>query len=309
MRGVLYYLRCNVRRMPRLLNLEVTKRCNAKCDFCPYWQEKVGEELTDYAPVIKKFKPVVVSITGGEPLMRKDCFDIVRGIRPHCHYIGFITNGRLLSEAKARELVGAGVDHISISLDYLGEKHDEMRQIKGLYDHLSNLIPDLASRGYRIILNTVIMESNLDQILPITYKAKEWGVQVSYSAYCDIKNDDKDNMVRAQHYTQLMGVMDELKKLKRELGSVKNSDYYLNGVTPYFRDGMKPNCRAGYRWVQVSPDGYVQQCSELPRVCHFSEYSRKVIKPVTCAKCWYTCRGEAEANPLKPSRLWELIKA
>jgi len=309
MRGFWYYLRGNLRRTPRLVNLEVTKRCNAKCNFCPYWQEKAGEELADYAPVIKKFKPVVVSVTGGEPLMRKDCVDIIRGIRPYCHYIGFITNGRLLTEPKARELVGAGVDHISISLDDLGTQHDEMRQIKGLYDHLSNLVPDLASRGYRIIFNTVIMESNLNQILPIAYKAQEWGVQVSYSAYCDIKNDDKDNMVRAKRYTQLMGVVDELKRFKQSLGNVKNSDYYLNGIAPYFRDGVRPNCRAGYRWVQVAPDGHVQQCSELPKICHFSEYSRKVIKPVTCAKCWYTCRGEAEANPLKPSRLWEFINA
>ena len=143
----------------------------------------------------------------------------------------------------------------------------------------------------------------------IAYKAQEWGVQVSYSAYCDIKNDDKDNMVRTKRYTQLVGVVDELKKLKRELKSVKNSDYYLNGVAPYFRDAAKTNCRAGYRWIQITPDGHVQQCSELPRVCHFSEYSRKKIKPVKCVKCWYTCRGEAEANPLKPSRLWELINA
>ena len=309
MRGFLYYLRCNVRRMPRLVNLEVTKRCNAKSDFCPYWQEQAGEELADYAPVIKKFKPVVVSVTGGEPLMRKDCYDIVRGIRPHCHYIGFITNGRLLDEDKARELVKCGVDHISTSLDYLGEKHDRMRGVKGLYDHLSDLVPTLASKGYRIVLNTVIMESNLDQILPIAYKAQEWGVQVSYSAYCDIKNDDTDNMVRSKRYTQLVGVVDELKKLKRDLRSVKNSDYYLDGIAPYFRDAARPNCRAGYRWVQVAPDGHVQQCSELPKVCHFSEYSRRKIKPVKCAKCWYTCRGEAEAHPLKPSRLWELIKA
>lgn len=309
MRGFLYYLRCNARRMPRLVNLEVTKRCNAKCDFCPYWQEKAGEELADYAPVIKKFKPVVVSVTGGEPLMRKDIFDIVRGIRPHCHYIGFITNGRLLDEDKARELVKCGADHISTSLDYLGVKHDEMRGVKGLYDHLSDLVPTLSSKGYRIVLNTVIMESNLDQILPIAYKAQEWGVQVSYSAYCDIKNDDSDNMVRSKRYSQLMGVVDELKKLKRDLKSVKNSDHYLDGIAPYFRDAAKTNCRAGYRWVQVAPDGHVQQCSELPKVCHFSEYSRKKIKPVTCTKCWYTCRGEAEANPLKPSRLWELIKA
>jgi len=291
------------------MNLEITKRCNAKCGFCPYWQDGEHNELDDYAPVIKKFRPVVVSITGGEPLIRKDYAEIIKGIRPYCHYVGLVTNGTLLDEKRARTLVDAGVNHISVSLDYLGSQHDEVRQVSGLYDHLSSTIPKLAAKGYRIVLNTIIMESNLDQILPLAYQAKEWGVHVSYSAYCSLKKDDDDGMVRSQRYTQLVSIVDELKGLKRTLRNIKNSDHYLDGIAPYFRDGGKPNCKAGYRWVQITPDGHVQQCSELPRLCHFSEYKRSDLRPPACEKCWYTCRGEAEAHPLKPRRLWELIKA
>ncbi len=309
MRGFWYFARCNVRRMPRLVNLEITKRCNAKCDFCPYWQDGEHRELDDYAPVIKKFKPVVVSVTGGEPLMRKNYAAIIKGIRPYCHYLGMVTNGTMLNERSARTLVEAGVNHISVSLDYLGSQHDDVRRVSGLYDHLSRTLPALAAKGYRIVLNTIIMESNLEQVLPIAYQAKEWGVHVSYSAYCTLKKDDHNEMVRAQRYAQLVHIVDELKGLKRTMGTIKNSDYYLDGIAPYFRDGGKSNCRAGYRWLQITPDGYIQQCSELPRLCHFTEYRRGALRPAACTKCWYTCRGEAEAQPLKPSRLWELIKA
>ncbi|RLB09321.1 MAG: hypothetical protein DRG59_02735, partial [Deltaproteobacteria bacterium] len=52
------------------INLEVTKRCNARCDFCDYWKEPRGIELDDYVPVIKHLKPLSVSLTGGEPLLR-----------------------------------------------------------------------------------------------------------------------------------------------------------------------------------------------------------------------------------------------
>jgi len=308
-RGFWYYLRCHARRMPRLVNLEITKRCNARCSFCSCWQVESSNELTDYGPVIRKFRPVVVSVSGGEPLMRKNYAEILKGIRPYCHYLGVITNGALLNDKSAAKLLEAGVNHISISLDYLGKKHDENRNISGLFDHLESTIPQLAAKGYRIVLNTVIMESNLDQILPIAYKAEEWGVQVSYSAYCPLKKDVKEGMVMTERYTQLVGVVDELKRLKREHGHVKNSDYYLDGIPPYFRDGGRPNCKAGFNWVQITPDGYVQQCSELPRVCHFSDYKRSDLRKAVCTKCWYTCRGEAEAHPLKPKRLWELIKA
>lgn len=309
LRGFLYYVRCKARRMPILLNVEFTKHCNARCGFCSCWQLESKGELADYGPIIRKFRPVVVSVSGGEPLLRKDYPELLRGIRPWCHYLALITNGVLLNEGSARTLVESGVDQICISLDYLGKRHDEARRVTGLYDHLAKIVPALTKAGYRIALNTVIMESNLDEILPIAYRAKEWGAMVSFSAYCALKSDDDDGMIRSARHTQLVGIIDEIRKLKVSLGHIKNSEYYLRHVPAYFRDGRIPNCQAGYRWLQVTPDGYLQQCSELPRLCHYTEFSRaKLSKPV-CAKCWYTCRGEAQAPPLRPQRLLELIRA
>ncbi|MBN1282471.1 MAG: radical SAM protein [Proteobacteria bacterium] len=309
LRGFWYFLRCKARGMPVSVNLEITKRCNARCSFCGCWKAGESEELADYADIIRKFRPVLVSISGGEPFMRRDCADIIRGIRPYCHYIAFITNGAMLDEGRARALVDAGVDQICVSLDYLGERHDEARKVKGLYAHLAKTIPALTAAGYRIALNTIIMESNLDQILPIAYRAKEWGAMVSYSAYCALKRDDEGGMVAQDRYTQLMGIVGEVRTLKRKLGHIKNSDYYLERVPVYFRDGSVHGCLAGLRWIQVTPDGYVQKCSELPRVCHYADYVPRRQKKVSCDKCWYTCRGEAEANPLAPGRLMELIRA
>jgi len=309
-RGFWYFLRCKARRMPVLLNIEITKRCNARCAFCACWQaDTPGAELDDYGPLVEKFKPVLVSVSGGEPLMRKDCVDLIRGMRPHCHYMALITNGALLNGESARGLAEAGVDQICISLDYLGTRHDDARRVNGLYDHLAETIPALTRAGFRIALNTIIMESNLSEILPIAYRAKEWGAMVSYSAYCTLKRSAQDGMVAQRRYTQLVGIVDELRRLKRTLGHIKNSDYYLRKIPAYFRDGHIPGCQAGFRWLQITPDGYVQQCSELPRLFHYSEYDRRSIRPTACTKCWYTCRGEAEANPLAPGRLIELIRA
>ncbi len=308
-RGIWYLTRCILRGQPRLVNLEITKRCNARCTFCSCWQVGKGEELADYSDVIKKFRPVVVSVSGGEPLLRKDYAEVLTSLRPYCHYLGIITNGVLLNEESAKKLARAGVNHTSVSLDYLGTQHDEARKVSGLYDHLATTIPHLSKLGHRIVLNTIIMDSNLDEILPIAYRAKEWGAMVSFSAYCSLKKDQDGEMVRSRRHAQLVGICSELKALKRTLGHIRNSDYYLDRVPGYFRDGRMANCQAGYRWVQVTPDGYVQQCSELPRVCHYSEYDRSKIKPSTCEKCWYTCRGEAEAPWYEPRRMLEFIKA
>lgn len=255
------------------------------------------------------FRPVVVSISGGEPLLRRDYPRLLADIRPYCHYLTIITNGALLNEDSARHLVESGVNQICVSLDYLGAQHDQARGVHGLYDHISRTVPALTRKGYKITINAVIMESNLDQILSLAHRAKEWGAMVSFSAYCSLKRDNDQGMVGRRRYSQLVGIVKEIRGLKRTLGNIKNSDYYLDRIPAYFRDGRVPNCRAGYRWLQVTPDGYIQPCSELPRLCHYSDFHRRLLKPPVCTKCWYTCRGESEAQPLEPRRLWELIRS
>ncbi len=295
--------------MPVLVNLEITKKCNARCTFCACWQDGVSEELADYGAVIRRFRPVVVSVSGGEPLVRRDVAQVIRGIRPWCHYLAIITNGVKLNARTAGELRDAGVDQICVSLDYLGRQHDEARSVVGLYEHLARTIPMLTAAGHRIALNTVIMESNLSEILPIAYRAHEWGAMVSFSSYCSLKRGKEDGMVAERRCAQLVGIIDELMKLKRTFRHIKNSDHYLKRIPAYFRDGSMPGCQAGIKWIQVTPDGFVQPCSEQPRLCHYETYDRRLVPPTTCTKCWYTCRGEAEAHPLKPERFLELMRA
>lgn len=309
LRGFKWYLACKARKRPLLVNLEVTKRCNARCDFCSCWQVSSPDELSDYAPVVKKLKPVVLSVSGGEPLVRKDWFDIIKGIRPYCHYMVMITNGALLTEEIVDRLSEAGLNQLAISLDYLSEKHDDVRSIPGLFNKVSTIIPKLTARGYKVVLNTVIMESNLDHVLPLTHKAKSWGARISFSAYCSLKRSNDGLMVREEKLIKLEDLIIELKGLKRRLGHILNSDHYLNGVPEYFRRGGKGRCKAGKNWVQVTPDGFIQPCSELPRICRYDEYDQKKIPKITCTDCWYTCRGEAEASHLAPDRLLELIRA
>src|SRR3954470_1715024 len=95
---------------PTAVTIEITKRCNATCDFCPYWEADEVEEVKDFTPVIRYFQPLQVSITGGEPFLRKDLLDIVRQVKgvPGFRYIGLYTNGWLLTEEHIAELTEAG---------------------------------------------------------------------------------------------------------------------------------------------------------------------------------------------------------
>ena len=75
------YYRNMFQGRPYSINLEITKKCNAKCDFCDYWKTKQENVISDYGPIVKKIDPIMVTLTGGEPLLRKDIIEIIHGIK------------------------------------------------------------------------------------------------------------------------------------------------------------------------------------------------------------------------------------
>src|SRR5260370_1568792 len=112
------FLDVRVNRGPVTVSLEVTKRCNARCDFCDYWKITDGDEMTDFTDVVKRFDPLIVVFTGGEPMLRRDLVPIVQSIKgiPGFRYLTLLTHGGFLSEQKIAALVAADINHTTQSL-------------------------------------------------------------------------------------------------------------------------------------------------------------------------------------------------
>ncbi len=306
--GIYKFLRIKASGWPKLINLEVTKLCNAQCDFCPCWEIKDYPTLKDYGPIMKKFQPIVLSLNGGEPLLRKDFVDIIDQVRPYCTYLTVITHGQLLTEEKFKELIEHGVDQVSISRNYIDERHDRERHLPGLTDHFKKIVPSLTSQGYdNIVFNTVIMDQNLDDIVPLAKQAHEWGAKISFSSYSSSKNDKDSYTVHDAQLLKLKEVLKDIEALKKTQGNILSSDFYLHTIPKYFEQGFIDKCGAGLNFIQMTPDGYIKRCSEMPVMMHWSEYEPSKIEENTCNICWLSCRGETE-TPLTPSRLWEIVK-
>jgi len=285
---------------PMLVNLEITKLCNAKCDFCDYWQTRHEERITDYRPVIRKINPLVTVITGGEPMIRKDLPDIVRQIKECSIFIftSMVTKGDLLTVDKAGELFDAGIDQIAISLDFPGEQHDVYRGLPGLWKHLSNLLPELGKTfpNKSIVLNTIIMEDNLYQIVDIANLAREWGINISFSSYSVMKTNNDDHFIKEKELNRVKDLVDELIVLRRQWkGTILSTEYYLKEIPNYFKRGGVPDCLAGLSHIQVTPSGHIKRCSEMPVTVHYSEYHPKLYDKTECTSCWYSCRGETQS--------------
>jgi MoaA/NifB/PqqE/SkfB family radical SAM enzyme len=298
-------------RKPVLVHFEVTLRCNAGCGFCDYWKTEPAaraSELQSFADAARFFNPMMITYTGGEPTLRRDLEDIVRAVDDavSVQYSTLITHGGMLTAERAKSLWDAGIHQFNISLDYLDDRHDRARGIPGLNAKIFDVIPRMRSLGIDSIrFNTVIRQSNLDQILPIAERARELGCGVNFSLYSDSKNGNREGIIDRDSFSELEAVTTQLLEFKKHhRGVITNSDYYLETIPRFVRGEMREPCRSGMRTIHVDPAGHVKRCPDFPVDFHWTEF--RTYGPIDCNACYYACRGEAQA-PLRLSRIRDVL--
>jgi MoaA/NifB/PqqE/SkfB family radical SAM enzyme len=305
------YARLWATGMPVLVHFEVTMRCNARCGFCDYWKTDPSEkerELASFADAARRFDPMMVCFTGGEPLMRRDLEDIVSTVADAItlKYITLITHGAMLTPERAKSLWDAGINQFSISLDYLDERHDRARGIPGLSGRILETVPRMRHQGIdNIRFNTVIKNDNVDHVMAVVRRAEALGIGVNLSVYTAAKNGNASHVLNDEHYAAVDALVAELLAFKRRNRRViTNSDYYLEQIPRYVRGEMTEECRSGIRTIHVDPTGRVKRCPDFPTDFHWQEFRK--YEPVSCNDCYYACRGEAQA-PLRLSRIRDIM--
>jgi MoaA/NifB/PqqE/SkfB family radical SAM enzyme len=263
---------------------------------------------------MEALRPCVVQISGGEPLMRDDVVDIVRVIKDGTRlpYTILVSNWSEMSEMKYRALHDAGVDQFSVSLDFPDERHDEFRTYPGLYRHLEDLIPRVAKLGYDdIVLNSCITSENVGEINAIADKAREWGVNLCYSAYSARRTGCRDYFPGSQeHLAQINAELDRVEARRDETNWIVNAPSTLEATREYFTNGGTPGCTAGLRFLVVTADGALQPCSMQFRRYALDERER-MIREFTlsnrCDECYVSIRSYLDKT--FPQLLWENVSS
>jgi MoaA/NifB/PqqE/SkfB family radical SAM enzyme len=305
------YAWLTLRRRPLLVNFEVTLRCNARCGFCDYWKTPAAErtnELQSFAGAARFFRPMMATFTGGEPLLRRDLEDLVSAVHRSTPltYLALLTHGGLLTVERARALWKAGISQFSLSLDYLDGRHDTARGIPGLTAKLISTVTAMRGSGIDAIrFNTVIKNDNLDQLMPILSLAAELGCGVNFSVYTDFKNGNREFLLQNGHVRAASMLLEKILAFKHARpGVITNSDHYLEQIPRYLRGELTKPCRSGIRTVHIDPSGRVKRCPDFPTDFHWTKF--REYAPVKCNRCFYACRGEAEA-PLRWSRVRDVM--
>ena len=305
------YAYLSVVKKPVLVHFEVTMRCNARCGFCDYWKtdpKAKATELKSFVDAARYFNPMMITYTGGEPTLRRDLEDIVSAVdrAVKIQYSTIITHGGMLTPERAKSLWDAGIHQFNISLDYLDERHDRARGIPGLTAKIFATVAGMRALGVNAIrFNTVIRDSNLDQLMAIVLRAKEMGVAVNFSSYTDSKNGNRDDLIENDRIRLLESAIAELLEFKRRnRGVITNSDYYLEQIPRYVRGEMSEPCQSGIRTIHVDPTGHVKRCPDFAPDFHWKDFRK--YEPIQCNACFYACRGEAQA-PIRISRIRDVM--
>jgi len=278
--------------VPKWIAWEMTRRCNLRCIHCRSSSELEVKDHPDFSTkeafriideIAGYVKPVVV-LSGGEPLLRKDIFDIAQYGRDKGFRMCLATNGTLVTDDICDKIKTSGIKIVSLSLDgSIEDVHDDFRNQKGAFDGSIRAARYFKNHGIEFIINSSFTKRNQEEIPKVYKLAKELGASAWYMFmivptgrgeeimneliskedyeeiiewHYQMEKDEKDILVRATcapHYYRVV-----LQKSKEE--GVK-----LERRTLKFSTGGAKGCIAGQLICLIDVDGNVLPCSYFPK--------------------------------------------
>ncbi|MBC7081680.1 MAG: radical SAM protein [Thermoplasmatales archaeon] len=150
---------------------DVTKACNLKCKHCYSASGKKGEDEMDTEQakraidILANAGVTILAFSGGEPLVRKDIFELAKYASDKGMYVAMATNATLITKEVARKMKESGISFVQISLDGSTEEiHDDFRGVKGAFKKTVEGIKNCVEEGFFVEVSTTATHFNYKQI-------------------------------------------------------------------------------------------------------------------------------------------------
>lgn len=287
---------------------QVTYRCNFRCSFCNYWRtpsdpaaELTPEEFARGGEKLARWGSLLISLGGGEPLVRDDLVEVVRVLARY-HFVFLTTNGWLVTAELARDLFRAGLWGVSVSLDYVDPaRHDAQRGRRGAHRRAVEalrLFSEARTAPYqRVNLLAVLTGDNLNDMEGLARLALEVGANFMVQPYSPLKTGRRN-------FLPAGGAGRYLQRLHRRYPNFLSHPRFLARFDEAVAGGV-PGCRAGRSFFNIDERGLVSLCVERRSepLGHLLEDDltvigrrlRRAARENRCRACWYNCRGEVES--------------
>lgn len=283
-KNVMYYT--NFTPKPLRIQADLTDRCNFLCPTCSKWEVKTNGEMStqDWKTVLTKLKGVSfsnrITYCGGEALLRKDVFELIRYAKDLGFYVVLISNGFLLSLDKMKTLEKVGLDNLIISLNGINEKtHDESRGVNESWKRIMTIIPYLREFNIKSNIETILLDTNVDEIMDMVKMVKENALYgISFQVLADDKahyafiNDRMENAPEnwyeedrfwIKDSEKITEVIKELIVMQKKGYPILNDSFQLKSMIDYYhhpQEVCKTKCLGGISTLYVDPYGKVRIC-------------------------------------------------
>ncbi len=193
------------------------RRCNLLCKHCyaisgnvDFPGELSYDQVCRVMDDLKAYGVPVLILSGGEPLLRPDIFDISRRAKDMGFYVGLSTNGVLISEPVMEDLVDIGYDYVGISLDGIGEVHDAFRGMKGAFDSSLEALRLCRDHGIKVGVRFTMTEDNAHQFEDILKLVDDEGIDKFYFSHLVYAGRGNKNRMDDTEREKTRAVMDRL---------------------------------------------------------------------------------------------------
>ena len=274
------------------LLIEITKKCNAACDQCGSRCDIHSEELLTAEQILSALRDIrdnlgtdtMLNISGGEPLMRRDLFEIMTEATAMGFDWGMVTNGSLITDDVIEKMKASGMKTITISLDGLRETHDALRHLPGSYDKIITALKKLKAAAFTDHLqitfvanrrNVYEFEALYEIIDPIGLDS----VRVSIIDPIGRALDNTDLMLTREEILYFTALVNRLNRRLRGTPIIWSCPHYLGDLVR----GRQFHCAAGIYMASILANGDIFVCPNVP---HREELIQGNILTDSISKVW-----------------------
>jgi MoaA/NifB/PqqE/SkfB family radical SAM enzyme len=285
-------------RRPLLVQLVVTRRCNLACGYCHEYDDSsppvdagLLEQRIDHAA---KLGTVVLTLTGGEPLLHPKLDSLVARVAKHGMVCTLISNGYALTREWIRRLNEAGLSFLQMSVDNIEPNEYSQKSWTNIRKKLE-LLKESAQFGVNI--NAVLGASTIEQTREVVEAVRGIGFFMTVGLMHDADGQIQTGLVR----DDLVATYNEMQRLSRKTVFHRTGEGWELDM---LRDGSSPfKCRAGARYLYVDEFGLVSYCSQrrgspgIDLLTYTGEdVEREFYTPKGCeARCTIGCARRASA--------------
>ncbi|MCM8832116.1 MAG: radical SAM protein [Candidatus Omnitrophica bacterium] len=243
------------KKIPLYTLIELTYRCNFLCKHCyipESYRKKIleltSEKIISLIEEIYSLGGIYLIFSGGEPLLRKDIFELIKFAKKLNFFVVLFTNGSLLDESVIEKLKICGIDKVEISLYGNKKYHQEFVGKNGIYEKIIEAIKLLKKKDINVCIKSVITNQNFKQREFLESLARSIGIEYKFDFVIAPKNNGDSSAIA------LMLNDKEIYSLLKEYNYEKEKTNLLSKVI----------CSAGINIVAINPYGDVFPCIQLP---------------------------------------------